>query len=200
MIKTKKQIQELALLDRKTRRACGNGLLAVRDPRSKKGGVYFVGKMQRRVPGKPHPVTKECQIGVWGSKPGQFTLAAAHKKWDEIKQWSLDHDRDPGDFIKMQKQDKEEQEVLSFVVEKFLEHKKGKIKPTTHREYRLKLDQVMKIIPPSTPVRSLEWNNGGRKIVMDAIDIIGADGKGDLARRCQNLLKQCCHQTKQYSS
>ena len=56
MIKTKKQIQELLLLDWKTRRSCGNGLLVVRDPRSKKGGLYFAGTMQRRVPGKSKPV------------------------------------------------------------------------------------------------------------------------------------------------
>ena len=191
MIKTKKQLQELALLDGKPRRACGNGLLAVRDPRSKKGGVYFVGKMQRRVPGKPHPVTKECQIGVWGSKPGQFTLAAAHTKWTDIKQWSLDEDRDPGDFWKVQKQAIQEEVLLSYLVERFLEKKSTEIKPTTLREYRLKLHQVMQVIPGSTPVRSLEWKNGGRKVVMDAIDVLGADGKGDLARRCQELLKHC---------
>ena len=120
MIKTKKQLQELALLDRKTRRACGNGLLAVRDPRSKKGGVYFVGKMQRRVPGNPKPVAKECQIGVWGSKPGQFTLAAAHTKWIEIKQWSLDEDKDPGDFWRQQPQESQSQKTLRDAVDAFL--------------------------------------------------------------------------------
>ena len=66
MIKTKKQIQELLLLDWKTRRSCGNGLLVVIDPRSKKGGLYFAGTMQRRVPSKSKPVSKECWIGVFG--------------------------------------------------------------------------------------------------------------------------------------
>ena len=191
MIKTKKQIQELSLLDHKTRRACGNGLLAGRDPRSSTGRIYFVGRMQRRVPGQSKPVSKECQIGVFGEKPGQFTLVSAHQKWIEIKQWSLENGRDPGDFWKIQKQSIQEEKVLSFVVDKFLELKERTIKPATVREYRLKLEQVMTIIPPSTPIRSLEWSNGGRKIVMDAIDAIGVNGKGDLARRCQNLLKQC---------
>ena len=66
----------------------------------KKGPVYFVGRMQSRVPGKSRPVAREVQIGVWGNKPAQFTLAAAHRKWAEIKQWSLDQDKDPGDFWK----------------------------------------------------------------------------------------------------
>tara|TARA_B100000161_G_C33545265_1_gene412698 strand:- start:1294 stop:1704 length:411 start_codon:yes stop_codon:yes gene_type:complete len=129
VIKTKKQLQELALLDGKPRRACGNGLLAVRDPRSKKGGIYFVGKMQRRVPGKTKPVSRECQIGVWGSKPGQFTLAAAHEKWSEIKKWSLDEDRDPGDFWKVQKQAIQEEVVLSYLIDRFLEKKGQRSNP-----------------------------------------------------------------------
>ena len=193
MIKTKKQIQELALLDRKTRRACGNGLLAVRDPRSKKGGVYFVGKMQRRVPGKPKPVAKECQIGVWGNQPGQFTLAAAHDKWIEIKQWSIDQDRDPGDFWKVQTEEEDKNSLLNigYAVEKFLVFQERRINSTTLREYRLKLqNQVLREIPPDTPLDLLLWENGGRAVVMTAIDRIADGRKFDLARRCQELLVQ----------
>lgn len=156
MITTKKQLQELSLLEQKTRRARGNGLLAVRDLRSKKGGVYFVGKMQRRVPGKPHPVTKECQIGVWGSKPGQYTLPAAHTKWTEIKQWSLDQDKDPGDFWK-QGQSSTADKTLRWAVDEFLLVKAREVKPTTLREYRMKLNnQVLGVLNPDTPLPLLE--------------------------------------------
>jgi len=191
MIKTKKQIQELLLLDSKTRRSCGNGLLVVRDPRSKKGGLYFTGTMQRRVPGKTKPVPKECWIGVFGANAGQYTLQSAHEKWNEIKQWSLQENRDPGDFWKDKRQEIESQKTLQDAVDAFLCLKARTIKPTTLREYRLKLtNQVMGIIPPSTPLLHLEWDRGGRRMVADAIDTISNGSKFDLARRCQKLLFQ----------
>ena len=191
MIRTKKQIQELLLLDFKTRRGCGNGLLVVRDPRSKKGGLYFTGTMQRRVPGKPKPVAKECWIGVFGSNPGQYTLQSAHQKWNEIKQWSIQENRDPGDFWKDKRQEVESQKTLRDAVEEFLSSKAQWIKPTTLREYRLKLhNQVMGIIPPSTPLVHLEWDRGGRRTVDAAIQSIAGGSKFDLARRCQKLLYQ----------
>ena len=65
MIKTKKQHQELSLLDHKTRRASSNGLLAARDPHSSKGSIYFVGRMQQRPPDQSKPVSKDCQIGLF---------------------------------------------------------------------------------------------------------------------------------------
>ena len=191
MIKTKKQIQELLLLDWKTRRSCGNGLLVVRDPRSKKGGLYFAGTMQRRVPGKSKPVPKDCWIGVFGSNPGQYTLQSAHQKWNEIKQWSLCEDRDPGDFWKEKRQQSESQKTLIDAVDAFLTLKAPTIKATTLREYRLKLtNQVMGVISPATPLCHLEWDKGGRRIVAKAIDDISDGSKFDLARRCQKLLFQ----------
>lgn len=191
MIKTKKQIQELLLLDWKTRRSCGNGLLVVRDPRSKKGGLYFAGTMQRRVPGKSKPVSKECWIGVFGSNPDQYTLQSAHQKWNEIKQWSLSEDRDPGDFWKEKRQQLESQKTLFDAVDAFLTLKAPTIKATTLREYRLKLtNQVMGVISPATPLCHLEWDKGGRRIIAKAIDDISDGSKFDLARRCQKLLFQ----------
>ena len=191
MIKTKKQILELLSRDQKTRRTCGNGLLVVRDPRSKKGGLYFAGTMQRRVPGKSTPVQKECWIGVFGSNPGQYSLQAAHQKWSEIKQWSLDQDKDPGEFWKQQQQQSQSQQTLREAVDAFLLNKENDLAPTTFREYRLKLNnQVMGVINPDTPLSLLEWDNGGRAVVMDAIQTIRDGSKDDMASRCQRLLIQ----------
>jgi len=181
----------LLLLDSRTRRTCGNGLLVIRDPRSKKGGLYFAGTLQRRVPGNSKPVQKECWIGVYGSNPGQYTLPSAHEKWNEIKQWSLQTDRDPGDFWKQKRQELESQKTLGDAIDAFLGMKAKSIKPTTLREYRLKLNnQVMGIIPPNTPLRHLEWDQGGRRIVDDAVQKIAGGAKYDLACRCQKLLFQ----------
>jgi integrase len=191
MIKTNKQIKELLHLNSKTRRTCGNGLLVVRDPRSQKGGLYFTGTLQRRVPGKTKPVPKECWLGVFGSNPGQYTLQSAHQKWNEIKQWSIQEDKDPGDYWKRKRQEIESQKTLRDAVEAFLNLKEQTVKPTTLKEYRLKLtNQVMGIIPPETPLRLLEWDQGGRRIVDQAIERIASGSKYDLARRCQKLLFQ----------
>lgn len=191
MIKTKKQIQELLQLDQRTRRSCGNGLLIVRDPRSRKGGLYFQGTLQRRVPGKSKPVARDCWIGTYGVQPGQFTLASAHRKWNEIKEWSYVQDCDPGDFWKQQKQQQQSDHTFGEAVDQFLLFKGQKIKATTLREYRKKLhNQVMGQINPDTPLRLLEWENGGRSVVMTAIQQIADGEKFDLARRCQQLLIQ----------
>lgn len=196
MITTQKQVQALLQLDRRTRRACGNNLYVVRDPRSRKGGLYFVGQLQRSVFGKSKPVARECWIGPYGKQPGQLSLAAAHKKWNEIKEWSLDQDRDPGEFWIHQKEQNEEQSAytLGYAVDQFLHHKgqgPEAVKPTTLREYRLKLhNQVFALIPADTPLQHLLWENGGRVQVMNAITQIADGQKFDLARRCQQLLIQ----------
>ena len=196
MITTQKQVQALLQLDRRTRRACGNNLYVVRDPRSRKGGLYYVGQLQRSVFGKSKAVARECWIGPHGKQPGQLTLVAAHKKWNEIKEWSLDHDKDPGEFWTYQKERKEKDLAYTFgyAVDQFLLNKgqgSEAVKPTTLREYRLKLhNQVMGHIPPDTPLQSLLWKNGGRAEVMNAINQIAGGQKFDLARRCQQLLIQ----------
>ena len=196
MITTQKQVQALLQLDRRTRRSCGNNLYVVRDPRSRKNGLYYVGQLQRSVFGKSKPVGKECWIGPHGKQPGQLSLAAAHKKWNEIKEWSLDQDRDPGEFWIHQKEQNEEQSAytLGYAVDQFLHHKgqgPEAVKPTTLREYRLKLhNQVFALIPADTPLQHLLWENGGRVQVMNAITQIADGQKFDLARRCQQLLIQ----------
>ena len=110
---------------------------------------------------------------MFGSNAGQYTLQSAHQKWNEIKQWSIQEDRDPGDYWKKKRQEIESQKTLRDAVEAFLHLKAHTVKPTTLKEYRLKLtNQVMGIIPPETPLRHLEWDQGGRRVVDQAIDQI----------------------------
>lgn len=191
MITTKKQILELKSLGHRTRRTCGNGLLVVRDPRAKHGGIYFCGTIQRRVPGKSKPVSRDCWIGIFGNQPEHYTLQKAHAKWNEIKKWSVEQDRDPADYYRQKRQEVESRKTLRDAVDLFLQNKAKSIKETTLKEYRLKLNnQVMGIILPGTPLKDLEWSNGGREIVMNAVTKITNGSKHDLARRCQKLLFQ----------
>ena len=46
------------------------------------------------------------------------------------------------------------------------------------------------MINPDTPLSLLEWDNGGRAVVMEAIETISDGSKFDLASRCQRLLLQ----------
>jgi integrase len=58
-------------------------------------------------------------------------------------------------------------------------------------EYQKKLrNQIIPLIGETTSLKELEWANGGRKLVMDAVVEIGGGGKHDLANRCQNLMRQ----------
>ena len=80
------------------KKGCGNGLVLMRDPRAKEGGLYIYGVMGRIINGKR--VQRQCWIGTEGKGVGQFTQKLAMEKWLEIKQWSLDNDKNPGEFAK----------------------------------------------------------------------------------------------------
>ena len=186
---TQKEINEMRGLTTLKKKGCGNGLVIVRDPRAKTGGLYFYGVMGRKINGKR--VQRDCWIGTEGRGVGEFTQKQAMDKWLEIKQWSLDNDRNPADFIKQLTKEKEEQKTLGDAVDLFLAKKESAIKQTTLREYGLKLNnQVFSLIPPSTPLKELQWSNGGRKTVMKAMDEISDGSRFDLSNRCQRLLFQ----------
>ena len=107
------------------------------------------------------------------------------EKWLVIKQWALDNDCNPSDYSKKDEQGSDGF-TLGDAIEKFLARKKSEIKPVTHREYSLKLNNnVLSHISPDTPLQELEWKNGGRKKVMDILDKISDGEKYDLANRCQ---------------
>ena len=183
---TQKEINEMRGLSTLKKKGCGNGLVIVRDPRSKKGGLYFYGTMGRKIDGKR--VQRDCWIGTEGKGVGQFTQKQAMEKWLLIKQWSLDNDRNPADYGKQDEKDSSDY-TLRDAIERFLARKQSEIAPDTHREYSLKLNNnVLSFISPDTPLRELEWRNGGRKKVMDVLEKISDGGKNDLANRCQGLL------------
>ena len=186
---TQKEINEMRGLQTLKKKGCGDGLVIVRDPRSCKGSLYFYGVMGRRINGKR--VQRQCWIGTEGKGVGQYTQKQAMEKWLRIKQWSLNHNRNPADYVKEENAKAEQQKTLRDAVNLFLKKKKVSTKSTTHREYCLKLEnQVLTRIPPSTPLVDLEWSMGGRETVMRAIDAIGDGSKYDLANRCQRLLFQ----------
>ena len=186
---TQKEINEMRGLTTLKKKGCGNGLVIVRDPRAKTGGLYFYGTMGRKINGKR--VQRTCWIGAEGRAPGKYTQKQAMDKWLEIKRWSLDNDRIPADYLKIEAAKIEEAKNLQDAVELFLQKKNHSIKSATLKEYAMKLNhQVMDLIHPSTRLIDLEWSNGGRETVMKAVNKIGDGGKFDLSNRCQRLLFQ----------
>ena len=116
------------------KKGCGNGLVLVRDPRAKTGGLYFYGAMGRRVDGKR--VQQTCWIGPEGRRPGRYTQNQAMEKWLLIKQWSLDNNRNPADYVKIENAKAEKQKNLKDAVELFLQKKKILLKPRHSKSMR----------------------------------------------------------------
>ena len=76
---------------------------------------------------------------------------------------------------------------MEDAVDLFLAKKESSIKQTTLREYRLKLNnQVFSLIPSSTPLKELQWSNGGRQTVREAMDVIADGSKFDLSNRARD--------------
>jgi len=186
LIQTEKEFLSLLSSFPAGKRGLGGGLTVRKQPGIKNGGIYFKG-VYRNKSGKQ----KEFHIGTYGKGVGELTLKEARKKWDEILRWAKSHGKEPCDFTKQKKQDELSQKTFGEAVESFLALKEEKLKPATFIEYQRKLrNQIMPLIGETTSLKELEWANGGRKLVMDAVSEIGSDGKHDLANRCQNLMKQ----------
>ena len=162
------------------KRGIGNGLYMVVHPN---GSKYFTGRIKR----------KEFWVGTYGNKGGQLSLADARSKFYEIKDYCFKHEVSYSDYKRNKEKVKSEEWNLNDAISKFLEKRKGTIKPTTHREYTRKMNQVLSLVDGNTPLKEFEWDNGGREKMEDIITQIEKGGKGnnfDLGRRVRNLLKQ----------
>jgi len=168
------------------KRGIGGGLTVRKQDGIENGGVYFKG-IYRSSDGRQ----KEIHLGTYGKGVGQLNLKQARQKWDELKAWAKTHEKDPADYSKEKKQDELSQKSFAEAIDEFLSVKKKQIKDTTFHEYQLKLNnQILPRIGNTTSLKELEWTNGGRKKVMDAVNEISSGGKYDLANRCQSLMRQ----------
>ena len=178
---TQKQVLEWDKTLPTFKKGCGAGLIVRKYPSVKSGGIYFKGVYQKQ----------ECHIGKFGKSAGELSLADARRKWDELKRWAIENQCHLADYTKQKEQEISDTKTFGDAVDWFMQLKMKKIKETTIREYRLKLDnQVMPLIPADTPLTQLEWKNGGRETVMNAVEKIADGGKWDLAHRCQGLMRQ----------
>ena len=185
-VSTEKELVSLLSSFSAGKRGIGGGLTVRKQDGIKNGGIYFKG-IYRNSSGKQ----KEIHLGTYGKGVGELNLKAARQKWDELRAWAKAHGKDPADYSQEKKQDALSQKTFAEAIDEFLSVKKDKIKETTFAEYELKLNnQILPLIGNSTSLKELEWTNGGRKRVMDAVVEISSGGKHDLANRCQNLMRQ----------
>mgnify|MGYP001255922973 CR=1 FL=1 len=161
---------------------CTNGLILTIEPAQKGGKKYFYGRM--RFAGKQI----QLRLGRAGRDRGDYSLETAMNEWLKIKLWSKENQRDPRHHSG---QLKVEKYTLKDAINGFLSECDGVIADTTLREYKYKLNnQVLSELEGSTPLKDLEDINGGRQIVMRAINQIEDGSKFDLGHRCRALLCQ----------
>lgn len=187
MTLTQKQIQSLVPKEKRQQFGCGDGLNIIIEPVHKGGGKSFEGRYRMKV----NEMTKQIpvRIGVFGTKPGQYSLRKALIKWNEIKHWAKKEKQDPRLF------GKEEAETnrltLRDAIDAFLSSK-SHLKEHTLKNYSLQLrNQVLAAIDGSTSLAKMEWDNGGRLKVMEMKKQIQERGSYDQANRVQKVLSQC---------
>jgi integrase len=187
MARTQKEIQALKPTEKRQHLGCGDGLNIIIEPIQKGGGKSFEGRYSVKVDGRRKQIP--VRIGVFGMKPGQYTLRMALEKWNEIKFWAKKENQDPRRFGK--EQPLTQQVTLKQAIDSFL-LAKTRLKEHTIRNYKLQLmNQVLSTIDGATILEKLEWDNGGRQIVMDIKKNIEKRGSNNQAERVQKLLCQC---------
>lgn len=186
MALNQREIMALAATSKRQQYGCGDGLNIIVEPAHKGGGKSFEAKYRMKVQGQTKQIP--VRIGVFGTKPGQFTLKQAHQKWLEIKLWAKKENRDPRQFGKNIYQSSSV--TMREAVDAFLLKKSG-LKEHTIKNYRVQLEnQVLKVIDDQTPLTDLEWDRGGRQIIDSVIEIIKARGSHSQAERVQRVLAQ----------
>ena len=187
MALNQREIMALAATSKRQQYGCGDGLNIIVEPAHKGGGKSFEAKYRMKVQGQTKQIP--VRIGVFGTKPGQFTLKQAHQKWMEIKLWAKKENRDPRQFGKNIYQSSSV--TMREAVDAFL-LKKSRLKEHTVKNYRVQLEnQVLKVIDGRIPLTDLEWDRGGRQIIDSVIDIIKKRGSHSQAERVQRVLAQC---------
>ena len=180
-ITSQQQIKTLEKRDKKYNRGCGDGLYVQIYPN---GAKYFWGEVRKKKLN-----LGSTWIGTFGTGANQYSYKKVKSLWHEIKTWSLKENQHPKNY--KNKDTPVSNYTLRDAIDGFLLDIKDDIKEGVHREYTNKLNNnVLKYLDPSTPIKKLEWENSGRRIVKNAIDKITDGKKYDLARRCRQLLKQ----------
>ncbi len=169
------------------KQGCGQGVHVEHHPN---GSIYFKGRITVNISGKSK--RSEFHIGTYDK---DFSLNEAKEKYQRIKAWCQDNNREPKDYSISKK-------VLiphtfGDAVDGFIRTKKeGKHAIRTWENYqRIFHKDILTVIPPHTPLDSLRdvREVGGRQIVDEALNTIEKNCRGsggDLRKRSQQLIRQ----------
>ena len=144
-----KEIRDLAPTSKRQRVSCGDSLLVIVESVGRGGGKSFVGTT-RFPPGRSGKQV-DVRIGVYGRGAGKWTLLAARKEWECIRDWSRESGRDPREA--RAGEDQGPSKTLDDAIQGFLSTKTS-LKEFTLTNYCRQLEnQVRECIPGSTPLR-----------------------------------------------
>ena len=178
-------LKSLDASNKSTNKGLGNGLTLFIEPISKGGMKSYYGNWSDYSSGKRQQ--KRICLG----KFNEISLSDVREKWKEIKSWSKKEYKTPDKYFQIKKIEIDCQKTVRDAVNGFLEYIKDDIKPTTYREYNRKLNnQILDHIDGDILLKDLEWDKGGRNLVMKAIKKIEENDKFDLGHRCRSLLKR----------
>ena len=135
----------------------GNSLFVVVESVGKGGGKSFVGRT-RFPPGRSGKEV-EVRIGVYGRGAGKWTLLAARKEWERIRDWSREAGRDPREA--RAGEDQGPSKTLDDAIQGFLSTKTSLKEFTLTNDRRQLKNQFREVIPRevipgSTPLCKLE--------------------------------------------
>ncbi|KZR84571.1 tyrosine-type recombinase/integrase [Synechococcus sp. MIT S9504] len=189
------QLKAIRAVDKRQNISAGHALFVVIESLTKGGGKSFVGRT-RFPPGRDGKQV-EVRIGVYGRGPGQWSLKEARDEWQRIRVWSHEQRRDPRDLKREQKAalvPKLEGPTLVEVAEAYLAHSTNR--ESTKVDYRNMLfNQVLPILGPDTPVKSLTWDSvqrdgrNGRQVVLDLKQSIVDRGSAYQSDKCLLVMR-----------
>ena len=171
------QLRGLKATDKRQVKSCGDSLYIVVESLAKGGGKSFMGVM-RFPPRSPKNGGKRCEvrIGPYGKGVGNLSLKAARDEWEQIRTWSREHNRDPRELKKEEKEGPIQVSTGPTLAEVCDSLQKSKNK--TIEDYRrILFGDALPILNGDLPVEHF-WDykqrmgKTGRELVMDYYEAI----------------------------
>ena len=150
------QIRALKATDRRQKKSCGESLFLIVEPASKGGGKSFFGRF--RFPPGRQGRELEIRIGPYGKGPGKWSLKSAREEWERLRAWSREHNRDPRELRKEEKEGPIQVSTgptLAEVCDSYCQKSKNK----TIEEYRrILFGDALPILNGDLPLEHFSWD------------------------------------------
>ena len=159
----------------------GNGLTICTAPKKKSAHQWFEGRFRY------HGKSDSHYLGTYGKK---LSLKDARIKWDKIYRWYHQNDCLLHPKLYKDEESNRSRYLLIDAVNNYF-RKKNNLKPSTLKDNKNKIyNLILPALGEKTPLKLLEWDNGGRKTVQDFLYRWTVQGKHDSERKLRGLLRQ----------